>query len=201
MLSPIESYRILVCRSGGLANIFGRRMVLIGALLIFAVGSAMCGAAMNMKWVSWVSFVPEFTKWTCWQHYASRPRISRCWFRCDFMPGGDCGVGFGFAFGTVCLLLVDSRGRLWGVKCEQRRLPGSVWCNLGISSRSGFVSELASHSSLLTDLAAPRPSHWWKFCQNKLPVAVLHEHSFNCGHNHSRCAFYESQNSFRDHER
>jgi len=35
--------------SGGLANVFGRRPILLGGLLSFAVGSAMCGAAMNMN--------------------------------------------------------------------------------------------------------------------------------------------------------
>jgi len=35
--------------SGGLANVFGRRPILIGGLLFFAVGSAMCGAAKNMN--------------------------------------------------------------------------------------------------------------------------------------------------------
>lgn len=35
--------------SGGLADIFGRRNVLLGAVLFFAVGSAMCGAAPNME--------------------------------------------------------------------------------------------------------------------------------------------------------
>jgi len=34
--------------SGGLAHVFGRRPILVGGLLFFAVGSAMCGAASNM---------------------------------------------------------------------------------------------------------------------------------------------------------
>jgi hypothetical protein len=38
-----------LCRSGGLANVFGRRPILLGGLLFFAVGSAMCGAASNMR--------------------------------------------------------------------------------------------------------------------------------------------------------
>jgi MFS family permease len=35
--------------SGGLANVFGRRPILLGGLVFFAVGSAMCGAAKNMN--------------------------------------------------------------------------------------------------------------------------------------------------------
>ncbi|KIM79120.1 hypothetical protein PILCRDRAFT_823692 [Piloderma croceum F 1598] len=35
--------------SGGLANVFGRRPILLGGLIFFAVGSAMCGAAINME--------------------------------------------------------------------------------------------------------------------------------------------------------
>jgi MFS family permease len=34
--------------SGNLANLFGRRSVLLGYLLIFALGSALCGAAQSM---------------------------------------------------------------------------------------------------------------------------------------------------------
>ncbi|KAH8102918.1 Mfs1.2 [Cristinia sonorae] len=37
--------------SGGLAEIFGRRVVMIGALLLFALGSALCGAAQSMTWL------------------------------------------------------------------------------------------------------------------------------------------------------
>ncbi|KAG8896929.1 hypothetical protein FRB99_008573 [Tulasnella sp. 403] len=35
--------------SGGLAQIFGRRPVVLGSLLLFALGSALCGAAQNMN--------------------------------------------------------------------------------------------------------------------------------------------------------
>jgi len=35
--------------SGGLANTFGRRPIILGGLISFAVGSAMCGAAKNMN--------------------------------------------------------------------------------------------------------------------------------------------------------
>jgi EmrB/QacA subfamily drug resistance transporter len=37
--------------SGGTAEIFGRRGSFIGALLIFALGSALCGSAQNMRWL------------------------------------------------------------------------------------------------------------------------------------------------------
>lgn len=33
---------------GGLAQVFGRRPVVLGSLFFFAVGSALCGAAQNM---------------------------------------------------------------------------------------------------------------------------------------------------------
>ena len=36
---------------------FGRRPILLGGLLFFAVGSAMCGAAVNMKYVIMLSVV------------------------------------------------------------------------------------------------------------------------------------------------
>jgi len=35
--------------SGGLANVFGRRPILLGGLVFFALGSALCGAANNMN--------------------------------------------------------------------------------------------------------------------------------------------------------
>lgn len=35
-------------RTGGLATVFGRRSVMVSALVIFAVGSAVAGAARNM---------------------------------------------------------------------------------------------------------------------------------------------------------
>jgi len=35
--------------SGGLAHVFGRRPILLGGLISFAVGSALCGAANNMN--------------------------------------------------------------------------------------------------------------------------------------------------------
>lgn len=50
-----NSYCLIVRRSGGLANVFGRRPILLGGLLFFAVGSAMCGAAVNMKYVIMLS--------------------------------------------------------------------------------------------------------------------------------------------------
>lgn len=34
--------------SGGLAQIFGRRAVLVSSIVIFAIGSALCGASQNM---------------------------------------------------------------------------------------------------------------------------------------------------------
>jgi MFS family permease len=34
--------------TGGLAQIFGRRSSVIGSILLFAIGSAICGAAQNM---------------------------------------------------------------------------------------------------------------------------------------------------------
>ena len=34
--------------SGHLANIFGRRMILLVALVLFALGSALCGASQSM---------------------------------------------------------------------------------------------------------------------------------------------------------
>ncbi|KAG6916588.1 hypothetical protein DXG01_006238 [Tephrocybe rancida] len=37
--------------SGGLAEIFGRRPGILSALLLFALGSALCGAAQNMPWL------------------------------------------------------------------------------------------------------------------------------------------------------
>jgi len=43
------SHRLVFTQVWGLAHIFGRRPVLVGGLLFFGVGSAMCGAAKNMK--------------------------------------------------------------------------------------------------------------------------------------------------------
>ncbi|KAH8102988.1 Mfs1.2 [Cristinia sonorae] len=37
--------------SGGLAQIFGRRAIMIGSLVLFALGSALCGAAQSMNWL------------------------------------------------------------------------------------------------------------------------------------------------------
>ncbi|KAH8102976.1 Mfs1.2 [Cristinia sonorae] len=37
--------------SGGLAQIFGRWAIMIGALIIFALGSTLCGAAQSMTWL------------------------------------------------------------------------------------------------------------------------------------------------------
>ncbi|KAJ7267576.1 iron permease [Mycena haematopus] len=39
----------LIPLAGGLAQIFGRRPILLGSLLLFGVGSAMCGAAKSMN--------------------------------------------------------------------------------------------------------------------------------------------------------
>ncbi|KAJ7183114.1 Mfs1.2 [Mycena filopes] len=39
---------VLLSLSGGLAEVFGRRPVLVATLLLFAAGSALCGAAQNM---------------------------------------------------------------------------------------------------------------------------------------------------------
>ncbi|KAJ6482238.1 major facilitator superfamily domain-containing protein [Mycena vulgaris] len=39
----------LVPLSGGLAQVFGRRPILLGSLLLFAAGSTLCGAAKNMN--------------------------------------------------------------------------------------------------------------------------------------------------------
>jgi hypothetical protein len=43
----IIAYILPVCRSGGLANVFGRRPIMLGGLLVFTIGSTMCGAAKN----------------------------------------------------------------------------------------------------------------------------------------------------------
>lgn len=45
--------------AGGLAHIFGRRPILLGGLLFFAVGSAMCGAAKDMKCVPILHSCPD----------------------------------------------------------------------------------------------------------------------------------------------
>ncbi|KAL4260161.1 hypothetical protein AB1N83_008812 [Pleurotus pulmonarius] len=37
--------------SGGLAQVFGRRPVVLGSLLFFALGSALCGAASSMNFL------------------------------------------------------------------------------------------------------------------------------------------------------
>ncbi|KAH8101198.1 Mfs1.2 [Cristinia sonorae] len=37
--------------SGGLAQIFGRRAIMIGSLVLFALGSALCGSAQNVTWL------------------------------------------------------------------------------------------------------------------------------------------------------
>ncbi|KAJ7158604.1 Mfs1.2 [Mycena filopes] len=37
--------------SGGVAEIFGRRWSMLGALAIFALGSALCGSAQSMQWL------------------------------------------------------------------------------------------------------------------------------------------------------
>ncbi|KAH8093072.1 Mfs1.2 [Cristinia sonorae] len=37
--------------SGGLAEVFGRKAVMIGALSLFSLGSALCGAAQSMEWL------------------------------------------------------------------------------------------------------------------------------------------------------
>ncbi|KAI0341072.1 iron permease [Trametopsis cervina] len=41
----------LLPASGGMAQIFGRRFTMLAALAIFAVGSALCGAAQSMEWL------------------------------------------------------------------------------------------------------------------------------------------------------
>ncbi|EKM52295.1 uncharacterized protein PHACADRAFT_176318 [Phanerochaete carnosa HHB-10118-sp] len=41
----------LLPTSGGLAEIFGRRIMMLGALAVFALGSALCGAAKTMNWL------------------------------------------------------------------------------------------------------------------------------------------------------
>jgi MFS family permease len=35
--------------AGGLAHVFGRRPIMLGALAFFFVGSTLCGAAQNME--------------------------------------------------------------------------------------------------------------------------------------------------------
>ncbi|EKM52846.1 uncharacterized protein PHACADRAFT_149773 [Phanerochaete carnosa HHB-10118-sp] len=41
----------LLPMSGGLAQIFGRRITMLLSIALFALGSAMCGAAQNMNWL------------------------------------------------------------------------------------------------------------------------------------------------------
>lgn len=41
----------LLPASGGLAEVFGRRATMLGALGLFALGSALCGAAQSMAWL------------------------------------------------------------------------------------------------------------------------------------------------------
>ncbi|KAJ3483959.1 hypothetical protein NLI96_g5966 [Meripilus lineatus] len=40
----------LIPASGGLAEVFGRRPVMLGSIALFALGSALCGSAKNMSW-------------------------------------------------------------------------------------------------------------------------------------------------------
>ena len=98
---------LIVCRSGGLANVFGRRPILLGGLLFFAVGSAMCGAAVNMKYVIYViGCDAELTTWMSSQYYARRPCLARRWVRRYFESCGDRVGGFGLAFRAVRHLLL-----------------------------------------------------------------------------------------------
>ncbi|KAI0791720.1 Mfs1.2 [Abortiporus biennis] len=41
----------LIPTTGGLADIFGRRIVIFGSFFLFALGSALCGSAENMSWL------------------------------------------------------------------------------------------------------------------------------------------------------
>ncbi|GJE91675.1 MFS general substrate transporter [Phanerochaete sordida] len=41
----------LLPMTGGLAQIFGRRPTMLGSQALFALGSALCGAAQNMRWL------------------------------------------------------------------------------------------------------------------------------------------------------
>lgn len=41
----------LLPASGGMAEIFGRRITMLGSLALFALGSALCGAAQSMNWL------------------------------------------------------------------------------------------------------------------------------------------------------
>ncbi|KAF7794865.1 hypothetical protein EIP86_006007, partial [Pleurotus ostreatoroseus] len=41
----------LLPASGAMAEVFGRRSTMLLALLLFALGSALCGAAQNMTWL------------------------------------------------------------------------------------------------------------------------------------------------------
>ncbi|KAI0791722.1 Mfs1.2 [Abortiporus biennis] len=41
----------LIPTTGGLADIFGRRIVIFGSFFLFALGSALCGSAKNMSWL------------------------------------------------------------------------------------------------------------------------------------------------------
>jgi MFS family permease len=46
--------------SGGLAQMFGRRVVMLGALAFFALGSALCGAAPSMQFLIAGRGSPDF---------------------------------------------------------------------------------------------------------------------------------------------
>ena len=85
---------LIVCRSGGLANVFGRRPILLGGLLFFAVGSAMCGAAVNMKYVIALSAATLSSQLEC---------------RCSTMLAGRAlqGVGSGVILSLVEIVLAD----------------------------------------------------------------------------------------------
>ncbi|KAJ7488777.1 hypothetical protein B0H11DRAFT_1720360 [Mycena galericulata] len=56
----------LVPLTGNLANIFGRRPIMLGSIILFAVGSALAGSAQSMQWLiiarSWSGSLQPFAE-------------------------------------------------------------------------------------------------------------------------------------------
>ncbi|KAF7355674.1 Iron permease [Mycena sanguinolenta] len=80
----------LIPFAGGLAQIFGRRPILLGSLLLFGVGSAMCGAAKSMNVL-----------------IAGRSAYSRSRWRGHYFVDADHCSGFGLPARTWFLQWFD----------------------------------------------------------------------------------------------
>jgi len=116
------------------------------------------------------------------QYYVGRPCFPRRWVWRNLEFSGDCSRGLGFPFGAVGVICSkESYNSLMGL-CEQRKLPGCIWCGVGTCICNGSAN-------------------WWRSCSKQLPMAFLHEPSFDCGRLGNCRTIYEPQEASRNDER